>query len=795
MLNAGMFIQNRYEIISKIGSGGMADVYKAKDHKLNRYVAVKVLKPEFREDKVFISKFRTEAQSAARLAHGNIVNIYDVGEESGINYIVMELVEGMTLKEYIKDQGRLSVKEATSIALQICAGLEAAHNNGIIHRDVKPQNIMISTDGKVKVADFGIARASTVNTVTSNVMGSVHYSSPEQARGGFIDAKSDIYSLGITFYEMLTGHVPFNGDTAVAIALQHLQSEMHGPKEEVPEIPNSTNQIVLKCTQKNPERRYPNMTELIRDLRESLVNPEGDFVKIPAGEDIPAMGAGTSREEAGRVSSGQKMPSYDESLDVGAAAVNKEEEETIQKRAYMPGSYYEKSQYKGFSPGNQYGDPDDPDDSDYHSYYDDLLDDPEDDENGSADDGYHLEEDDSYANARHGGKRTSRDSRQAKDELDSDLNPRLEKAVTIGGIIIAAVIGCVFLVLLGNAFGLFRFSSNSSDSNIDSAIVAMESSAETEKKAEKMTEQKAEETKGAEEETEPNSEKGNSAKETENAGEKAAESENETEAAESFALNDLSNMEWYDAQEVLAARGLKYAFDTSQFNDVVPSGYIISTDPEAGTVVTTGDLITLFVSQGREDEASYVSLWSLTGYTVDRAEEALSMLGLSSVYEYEPSSTVQEGNVIRTSADDAGGEVLDGGIVILYISSGPPDDTQSTDGENYSALSDSTDTASQISDTLTDLSDTAAQNVSGSWQCDASLAVPAGFTDQEVRITLLQNGTEREVFEGKTAFPYHLKVAGEDGATTGTAYVYLLDGNGDVTSKIEYSGIDFYQVD
>lgn len=279
MLKVGMFIQNRYEIISKIGSGGMADVYKAKDHKLNRFVAVKVMKKEFRDDKQFISKFRVEAQSAAGLAHANIVNIYDVGEEAGIYYIVMELVEGITLKEYIKNKGRLSVREATSIALQISAGLEAAHNNGIIHRDIKPQNIIISTDGKVKVADFGIARASSSNTINSSVMGSVHYSSPEQSRGGYSDEKSDIYSLGITMYEMLTGHVPFDGDTAVAVAIKHLQEELHGPKEEVPEIPRSTNEIVLKCTQKSPDRRYANMTEVIRDLRESLVNPDGDFVE------------------------------------------------------------------------------------------------------------------------------------------------------------------------------------------------------------------------------------------------------------------------------------------------------------------------------------------------------------------------------------------------------------------------------------------------------------------------------------------------------------------------------------
>ena len=194
MLKEGMFIQGRYEIVGKIGTGGMADVYKARDHKLNRFVAVKVLKAEFREDKAFITKFRAEAQAAAGLAHPNIVNIYDVGEEKGVYFIVMELVEGITLKEYIAKKGRLAVREATSIAIQVSQGLEAAHNSGIIHRDVKPQNIIISTDGKVKVTDFGIARAATNNTISTAVMGSVHYTSPEQARGGYSDAKSDIYS-------------------------------------------------------------------------------------------------------------------------------------------------------------------------------------------------------------------------------------------------------------------------------------------------------------------------------------------------------------------------------------------------------------------------------------------------------------------------------------------------------------------------------------------------------------------------------------------------------------------------
>ena len=280
MIRIGMMMGDRYEILEKIGTGGMSDVYKAKDHKLNRFVAVKILKQEFGENANFVSKFRIEAQAAAGLMHPNIVNVYDVGEEGDIHYIVMELVEGITLKKYIEKKARLSVKEAVSIAIQVSMGIEAAHNNHIIHRDIKPQNIIISKEGKVKVTDFGIAKAATSNTITSNVMGSVHYTSPEQARGGYSDEKSDIYSLGITMFEMLTGRVPFNGETTVAIAIKHIQEELPSPREYVSEIPISVEQIVCKCCQKSPDRRYQSMSELITDLKQSLINPDEDFVKV-----------------------------------------------------------------------------------------------------------------------------------------------------------------------------------------------------------------------------------------------------------------------------------------------------------------------------------------------------------------------------------------------------------------------------------------------------------------------------------------------------------------------------------
>ncbi|MBR5967768.1 MAG: Stk1 family PASTA domain-containing Ser/Thr kinase [Lachnospiraceae bacterium] len=280
MIKTGMFISDRYEIIDKVGSGGMADVYKAKCHRLNRYVAIKILKSEFSSDQNFVQKFRAEAQSVAGLSHPNIVSVYDVGDDDGLHYIVMELVEGITLKKFIERKGKLDVKETVGIAIQIAQAMEAAHAHHIVHRDIKPQNIIISREGKVKVADFGIAKAATSNTISQNALGSVHYLSPEQARGGYSDERSDIYSLGITLYEMLTGQVPFAGDNSVSVALLHIQSEATPVQQLNPEVPTSVDRIVQKCMQKKPERRYQNASELIRDLKRSIINPDGDYVNI-----------------------------------------------------------------------------------------------------------------------------------------------------------------------------------------------------------------------------------------------------------------------------------------------------------------------------------------------------------------------------------------------------------------------------------------------------------------------------------------------------------------------------------
>ncbi len=340
MISIGKMIGDRYEVIEMVGSGGMANVYRAKDHRLNRFVAVKVLKIEYCEDTKFVTKFRQEAQAIACLSHPNIVGIYDVGEAEGMHYIVMEFVDGITLKKYIEKKGKLSVREAVGIGLQIANGLEAAHTNHIIHRDIKPQNILLSKDGTAKVTDFGIAKAASSNTITASAMGSVHYISPEQARGGFSDEKSDIYSLGVTMYEMLSGTLPFTGESAVAVALAHIQEDATPLAATDETIPRGISNIVAKCMQKKTELRYPTSADLIADMKMFLEDPTGEYgiikplygdsktIFIPSS-DVEKLKDATSRvpgreesqEELEETSEGDVDPKLEKALIIGTVVV------------------------------------------------------------------------------------------------------------------------------------------------------------------------------------------------------------------------------------------------------------------------------------------------------------------------------------------------------------------------------------------------------------------------------------------------------------------------------------------
>ena len=327
MIQIGTILGGRYEVLEHIGSGGMADVYKARCHKLNRYVAIKVLRSEYNDDDALVHRFTKEAQSTAGLNHPNIVNIYDAGYELGIHYIVMELAEGMTLKRYIRRYGRLSARETVDFSIQIASGIQAAHEHHIIHRDIKPQNILVSDSGKIKVTDFGIAKAATGDTIASSTMGSVRYLSPEQARGGYSDERSDIYSLGITMYEMATGKVPFDGENTVAIALMHIKDEITPPRCYFPDIPLSLEKIILKCTMKHPEERYQNAEDLIEDLKKVFSCPDGNYVYMdPLVDDSPTRAR--TREEIEEIKKSLSDSDDDNSVSKVKTAEKQTEEES-----------------------------------------------------------------------------------------------------------------------------------------------------------------------------------------------------------------------------------------------------------------------------------------------------------------------------------------------------------------------------------------------------------------------------------------------------------------------------------
>lgn len=321
MLREGSYLQSRYEIIGCIGSGGMSDVYKARDRKLNRLVGIKVLKKEFGADHDFVVKFRMEAQSAAGLTHPNVVNVYDVVDDGDLHYIVMELVEGITLKNFILSKGRLDLMEATGIAIQVAEGIGAAHAQKIVHRDIKPQNIIISSDGKAKVADFGIARAVSTETVGITAMGSVHYISPEQAKGEPSDERSDIYSLGITMYEMVTGKLPFNGDNSVTVAIAQIENDMPLASASNPAVTAAFDQIIQKCCQKKPERRYQNVNDLIDDLRRILVVPN---MTVPVkSQNVGSETRILTEQEVGEINARAKVRANSEKINFGKAGSGK----------------------------------------------------------------------------------------------------------------------------------------------------------------------------------------------------------------------------------------------------------------------------------------------------------------------------------------------------------------------------------------------------------------------------------------------------------------------------------------
>ena len=629
MLVPGSYVINRYEIIAKIGSGGMADVYKAKDHVLNRLVAIKVLKQEYSTDATFVKKFRVEAQSAAGLSHPNIVSVYDVGEDDGVYFIVMELVQGITLKNYIDMKGKLDIREALNISVQIASGLSAAHENRIIHRDIKPQNIIMSRDGKVKVTDFGIAKVADSTTVTTTAAGTVHYISPEQARGGYSDERSDIYSLGITMYEMVTGRVPFEGETNVAVALMHIQSEMVPPRKLEPSIPVSFEKIILKCTQKKPERRYASAKELIADLRKVLTHPDGEYVVIPG-----AVPEGRTIVMQDNDIDSLKTASLHRSLsDVTEETLNgmtEEDEEPVQKPVQKPDS--RKRPAKKSDP----------------------------------------EEDDDFDN---------------DEEDDDEVNPALNKVMMvlgIGGFIILAVI--IFFII-GHAAGFFGGSHNKKES--DTQSVSTESVSETALAStngevvivpdlSNMTETGAKAAlnklrlgvsvqKGSSDDVP----EGKVYDQSPVAGVKTDVHTQVTiyisTGKETFKLDDVTGMDYDQAQSQLENDGLKVSLEF-EYSDSVDKNEVIRTSPEEGSQVAEGDTVTIVASKGKETKN--VTVPYVIGYDLDTAismikDAGLTYNGKSSDY----SDSFSEGEVMNQSIG-SGQSVEEGTSITLTVSLG-----------------------------------------------------------------------------------------------------------------------------
>ena len=590
MLKPGTMLCERYKILEEVGSGGMSHVYKAQDLKLNRYVAVKVLKNEFSRDRNFVTKFRIEAQASAGLSHPNIVNVYDVVEEDGHYFIVMEFVDGITLKEYIEENGRLNMDKALDISLQIASGLEEAHEHHIIHRDIKPQNIIVSRNGNVKVTDFGIAKAATSNTLTSGAMGSVHYISPEQARGGYSDERSDIYSLGITMYEMVTGRVPFEGDNNVSVALMHIQNEMIPPRQYYPEdIYSSFEKIIMKATQKKPERRYLTASALIADLKRVQNNPNIDIV----GQTGNTVSGNTKEWTKEDVETIRKEAALKENYaDVTAGAVNprQQAQANVSPDMYSMNIPVQNEMGELRPIGSQSTVQAD------NSRINEMF------EDDPWERQFELEEQqrerEAYAERERARTRRPQgnikrvpdyEEEEYEEEDDGEIDSNLKLAVTIAGVATAIIICIIIFVVLGKVFGLFGSGSKKdTTTNTGTGIT--------------------------------------------------------TEVIENKKMIDVVGVEESAAKKLLEDAGFKNVEFVHELNQDIQEGYVISTDPAKDNEIPVDTKITVKVSAGAEE----VEVPDVAGYEQKQADLLIQEAGFRPVHGFEYSEEVEKDKVIRT---------------------------------------------------------------------------------------------------------------------------------------------------
>lgn len=661
---------DRYEILDVVGAGGMSIVYKARCHRLNRNVAIKVLKPEFSNDKNFVTKFRIEAQASAGLTHPNIVNVYDVYDDDGMYFIVMELVDGITLKDYIDQNGRLSMDKAIDFSIQIAAGLEAAHESHIIHRDIKPQNIIVAKNGNIKVTDFGIAKAASPNTLTSGAMGSVHYISPEQARGGYSDERSDIYSLGITMYEMVTGRVPFDGDNNVSIALMHIQNDMIPPRQYYPDIYSSFEKVVLKATQKKPERRYLTASALIADLRRVQNNPNIDIVVAPTAvtnsptqewtkEDVQAIRDGSAQMEGTGDMYHSNTPLQNEMGEL----------KSIQTISTMPVNNSRLSQLL--------------------SEEDDWED--EEDE----------EEEDVYVPPVRSSIKKVQDNDDDDDDYDDegDMDPKLRKAVIAAGIATAVIIAIVIMVVLGKFMGWFKFGDKKKDTKPSEAeqvedLVMIEVVGYSESAALKVLNKEGFTNVKVVEEENQETQEGYVFDQSVKEGEVIpADTEIILKVSKGAEETEVPNVVGYtddQAVKVLTEGGnfeVAHAYD---YSDDYEEDKVIKQDPIAGTKVPKGTKVTITISNG--SQIKEVSAPNLQGMNESQAKNTLTGMKLVvGTIKHEYNDTVPEGQVIRQ--DITSGTTLHEGDTIGFTISDGPEPRATTYTANISGVLTCNDSA------------------------------------------------------------------------------------------------------
>lgn len=775
MLRPGMYLQDRYEILEQIGSGGMSEVYRAKCHKLNRLVAIKVLKEEFSSDAGFVKKFKMEAQAAAGLSHPNIVSVYDVVDEGSIHYIVMELIEGITLKSYITKKGRLGSKEAIGIALQVAQGIAAAHDQHIVHRDIKPQNMIISRDGKVKVADFGIARAVTTQTIGATAVGSVHYISPEQARGGFSDSRTDIYSLGITMYEMVTGTVPFDGDNTVSIALAHLEQPITPPSRLNPEVPVSLERIIMKCTQKKPEKRYADVYELISDLRHALVDPDDDFVAqepevdtssptmVISGDELSQIKSAPRRSTGPIVMSGQSNSLRDVPGSGGQHERRGDREHGYDRRKEpesgreLKHSGYDKNYDRDYERGHFGG---------YGRQ--------EAAENGRDLD-YDYEEDYGYDRGRssgYGGSGSSRTlggKKGGRGGKSADVNPQIEKLLTTVGVAVAIIIVAVLVVIFAKLGGIFNSGSHTeltlpavesgeSDSGLkDTETRVPDFVGMTEDEAEEKAKENhlklsysytasEEEKKGlvVEQKTEEGTvvDKQSTIRVVVGEGGMESSTEEETDASQiDLTALGLEALDGTNAKNLLEAKGLKVSLQ-SENSDTIIKDQVIRYEP---TSASPGSEIRLYVSSG--PAVTMVPVPDLTGKTEEEAAQLLEAAGLTVAPKEQiltqKSDTVSRGKIIsQIPLKDE--EVPEGSAVSYVVSIGK--------GTKYVAI------------------------VNDDYPLKDNFGPGGASTTITVEIVMVQtvNGQKRTTtvmdareMKGDVTLPVHYQLTGEDGVLTG----------------------------